>query len=115
MNTTNTDILKSFYAVTNRNILTEEIYQILLKRWNLDKVDLNEEMVKINARQSSLSKSRRDAVPEFIKLRTMLDQKKEAEESSISMNESNEDNELIVGNEEVITNQLQAESMAEIN
>lgn len=115
MNTTNVDILRSFYSVTNRNILTEEIYQILLKRWDLDKVDLNEEMVKINARQSSLSRSRREAIPEFIKLRTMLDQKKEAEESSISMNESNENDELIVGNEEVITNQLQAESMAEIN
>ena len=115
MNTTNVDILRSFYSVTNRNILTEEIYQILLKRWDLDKVDLNEEMVKINARQSSLTKSRRDAVPEFIKLRSILDQKKEAEEASISMNNDENDNELIIGNEEVITNQLQAESMAEIN
>ena len=109
MNTTNTDILRSFYSVTNRNQLTEEIYQILLKRWDLDKVDLNEEMIKINAKQSSLTKSKRNAVPEFIKLRMMLDQKKETEENSISMN----DNEY--ENDEIITNQLQAESIAEIN
>lgn len=115
MNTTNTDILKSFYSVTNRNNLTEEIYQILLKRWDLDKVNLNEEMIKINSKQSTLTRSRRAAIPEFIKLREMLDHKKEAEETSISMNETNEANELITGNEEVITNQLQAESMAEIN
>lgn len=108
MNTTNVDILKSFYSVTNRNKLTEEIYQILLKRWDLDKVDLNEEMIKINAHQSSLTKSRRIAVPEFIKLRSFLDQKKETEENSISMNDDNV-------NDDIITNQLQVESMAEIN
>ena len=115
MNKTNTDILKSFYSVTNRNNLTEDIYQLLLKRWDLDKINLNEEAVKINAKQSTLSKSRRDAIPEFIKLRALLDQKKEAEENSISMNDSTENNELIMGNEEVITNQAQAESIPEIN
>ena len=86
MKTTTTDLLKSFYSVTNRNQLTEEIYQRLLKRWDLDKVDLDEELIKINARQSDLSRSRRNAVPEFIKLREMLKQRKESENASINMN-----------------------------
>ena len=118
MKTTNTDILKSFYSVTNRNTLTEDVYQILLKRWDLDKVDLNEEMIKINAKQSSLTKSRRDAIPEFIKLREMLNQKKETENNSILMNgseETNENNDIFINNDNLVTNQLQVESMAEIN
>ena len=115
MKTTNTDILKSFYSVTNRNTLTEDIYKILLKRWDLDKIDLNEEVIKINTKQSLLSKSKREAVLEFIKLRTMLDQKKEEESNSISMNDNSEDNEILVGNNEIITNQIQAEEMAKIN
>lgn len=109
MNTTNVDILKSFYSVTNRNQLTEEIYKILLKRWELDNIDLNEEMIKINAKQSELSKSKRTAIPEFLKLRSMLDKKKEVEENSISMNDNKDQN------DEIITNQIQVEEMAKIN
>ena len=113
MKTTNVDILRSFYSVTNRNELTEEIYQILLKQWDLENVDLNEEMIKINAKHSSLSKSRRNAIPEFIRLREMLDKKKENENNSINMNDSNEDG-ILIGND-LITNQFQVESNAEIN
>ena len=116
MNTTNINVLKSFYSVTNRNILTEEVYNILLKRWDLDKVDLNNEIIKINAHQSSLSKSRRAAIPEFIKLREMLNKKKETEDNSISMNSSEENNdEVVIGNDDLITNQFQVDSMSEIS
>lgn len=113
MNTTNTDILKSFYSVTNRNQLTEEIYQILLKRWELDNFDLSEEMIKINAKQSTLTKSRREAVPEFIKLRSILDQKREAEENAISMNASDDTIDVDAKPEEIIVNQSELQAMPE--
>lgn len=113
MNTTNTDILKSFYSVTNRNQLTEEIYQVLLKRWELDNLNLNEEMIKINAKQSTLTKSRREAVPEFIKLRSILDQKKEAEENAISMNASDDIIDVDAKSEEIIVNQSELQAMPE--
>ena len=86
MKTTDTTILKQFQSVLNRKILTEKIYNDLLKIWYLDKVDLDEEMQKINEKHSGLSRSRREAIPEFIKLREILNEMKKEEENSISFN-----------------------------
>lgn len=116
MNTTNTDILKQFSTVVNRNRLTEELYNDLLKRWDLDKIDLDEEYIKIQTRKSGLTRSRREAVPEFIRLRNLLKEKAEQENSSIVM-ENDTENSMITGgdfSEEIITNQNQVELNAEI-
>lgn len=86
MKTTDTEILKQFQTVLNRKHLNEDVYNKLLQMWNLDKVDLDVEMQKINERHSSLSASRRKAVPEFIKLRELLKEMKEAESNAISFN-----------------------------
>jgi hypothetical protein len=116
MNTTNTDVLKQFSTVVNRNRLTEELYNDLLKCWDLDKVDLDEEYIKIQTKKSSLTRSRREAVPEFIRLRNLLKEKAEQENSSIVM-ENDTENSMITGgdfSEEIITNQNQVELNAEI-
>lgn len=84
MKTTDTFILKAFQTVLNRKHLTEEAYNELLKKWDLVGIDLDAEMQKINEKKSNLTKSRRDAVPEFIKLREILDKQKEDEASAIS-------------------------------
>lgn len=116
MNTTNTDVLKQFSAVVNRNRLTEELYDALLKRWDLDKVDLDEEYIKIKTRKSSLSRSRRDAVPEFIRLRDLLKDIKDKENSTIVMENESSDSGILMGGDfgEEITNQHDVESNAEI-
>ena len=102
MNTCNIDILKSISAVVNREHLTQEVYDILLKRWDLDKVDLDAEYIKIQTKQSNLTKSRREAVPEFIRIRDLLSEIKQKENNAIVMenniNESNNDQILIGGN-----------------
>lgn len=90
MKTTDPNILKQFITVFNRQPLTEEIYNALLKRWNLDKVDLDHEMERINKKDSPLSRSRREAVPEFIKLREMLKNQKLKEQAAVSLNQTNE-------------------------
>jgi len=84
MKTTDVTILKQFQSVLNRKYLNEKVFNDLLKRWDLDKVDLDEEMRKIDIKHSSLSRSRRAAVPEFIKLRELLKEEKEVEASEIS-------------------------------
>lgn len=86
MKTTDTEILKQFQTVLNRKHLNEAVYNKLLQMWNLDKVDLDVEMQKINEKHSGLSASRRKAVPEFIKLRELLKEMKEAESNAISFN-----------------------------
>ena len=116
MNTTNTDVLKSITAVVNRQYLTEDVLNDLLKRWDLDKVDLDEEYIKIQTKKSSLTRSRREAVPEFIRLRNLLKEKEEQENSSIVM-ENDTENSMITGgdfSEEIITNQNQVELNSEI-
>jgi hypothetical protein len=89
MNTCDTDILKQFQTVLNRKHLNESVYEALLRRWGLDKVDLDEEVQKINLKKSSLSSSKRKAVFEFVKLRELLNEKKAEEQEKISM--KNED------------------------
>lgn len=86
MKTTDTKLLKEFQTVLNRKYLTEDMYEKLLARWDLAGLDLDAELVKINEHKSSLSRSRREAVPEFLKLRKLLDEAKAAAESSISFN-----------------------------
>lgn len=80
MKTDTPDIIKQFYSVINRKYLTEEIYNALLKRFDLDGVDLDEMQRLIEIKKSPLTKSRRLAVPEFIILRQMLREKKAEEE-----------------------------------
>lgn len=80
MKTDTPDIIKQFYSVINRKYLTEEIYNALLKRFDLDGVDLDEMQRLIDIKKSPLTKSRRLAVPEFIILRQMLREKKAEEE-----------------------------------
>lgn len=116
MNTSNTDVLKQFSAVVNRNRLTEELYDALLKRWDLDKIDLDEEYIKIKTRKSSLSKSRREAVPEFIRLRDLLKDIKDKENSTIIMENELSNNEILMGGDfgEEVTNQHDTKFNAEI-
>ena len=84
MKTTDTTILKQFQTVLNRKLLTEKVYKDLLAKWDLDKIDLDAEMQKINEKKSGLTKSRRDAVPEFLKLRKLLEEKKAEEMNAMS-------------------------------
>ena len=92
MKTTDLSILKQFYTVLNRNILTQEIYDKLIKEWGFEGLDLEAEQIKINQKRSNLSKSKRDAVPEFLILKRILDDRKNIESQSISMaNEINQD------------------------
>ena len=85
MKTTDPRILNEFTSVLNRKHLTEEVFQKLLYLWSLDKVDLDAEMDKINKKCSNLSKSRREALPYFLKLRTILEEKKKAENASMNL------------------------------
>ena len=92
MKTTDLSILKQFYTVLNRNVLTQEIYDKLIKEWGFEGLDLEAEQIKINQKCSNLSKSKRDAVPEFLILKRILNDRKNIESQSISMaNEINQD------------------------
>ena len=82
MNTSNVDILKGFLSVLNRKEINDDILSALLKRWNLEKVDLDEEMLKINAKTSRLSRSRRDAVPLFIQMKKIVAENEAAQTKS---------------------------------
>lgn len=84
MKTTDTEILRQFQTVLNRRRLSAEVYASLLKAWGLEGVDLDAEQQRINEKRSSLSVSRRKAVPEFIRLRALLDEMREDEVSAIS-------------------------------
>jgi hypothetical protein len=88
MNTTDMRNLQQFYSVVNRKNLTYEIFNLLLKRWDLDKVDLDEEARKIEEKRSTLTKSRRDAIKEFLILRNILEIKEKEEEQQINFNEN---------------------------
>lgn len=85
---TDVNILKQFQTVLNRKVLSEEAVNRLLEIWDLADVDLEAEAQKINEKKSNLSKSRRDAVLEFIKLKELLKEKKEAEAKAMSFNEN---------------------------
>lgn len=74
MNTTNIGTLRAFYSVVNRKYLNREVYNYLLKRWDLDKVDLDLENEKIKNKLSTLPKSRREAIPEFLIIRSILNE-----------------------------------------
>ena len=121
MKTDTPEIIKQFYSVINRKYLTEEIYNALLKRFDLDKVDLDEQQHLIDIKQSPLTYSRRLAVPEFIILRQMLREKKaeeelakqklEAEASSFAETTSNDNISAIEGVE--VISQAEAISVAE--
>ena len=87
MNTTDMRNLKQFYSVVNRKELTPEIYEFLLKEWGLDGLDLEEEAKKIDLKESSLTKSRRLAVNEFLILKNLLASKEMQEEQEINFNE----------------------------
>lgn len=91
MKTTNIENLRAFYSVVNRKHLNREVYNYLLKRWDLDKVDLDLENEKIKNRLSTLSRSRREAVPEFLIIRSILNEMEKAKndkkiEEEISFN-----------------------------
>ncbi len=88
MKTTNVSILRQFQTVLNRKHLTEEILSTLLKRWDLYDVDLDQAMIDINLKKSKLSKSRREAVPEFLKLRELLKEAKNNEINDVSFEQS---------------------------
>lgn len=85
MKTTDPNVLKQFVTVLNRQQLTEEIYYALLIRWDLDQIDLDKELDNINQKRSTLSKSRREALPYFIKMRQMLEDKKKEEQKSMNL------------------------------
>ena len=82
--------LRQFYSVVNRKYLNRDVYEALLKRWDLDNVDLDVEAEKIKNRLSTLTRSRRDAVREFLILRSVLNEIEKANET-----ENNESNEKI--------------------
>ena len=90
MNTTDMNNLRQFYSVVNRKYLNRDVYEALLKRWDLDNVDLDIEAEKIKNRLSTLTRSRRDAVREFLILRSVLNEIEKANEA-----ENNESNEKI--------------------
>lgn len=72
MKTTDMNNLRQFYSVVNRKNLNREVYEALLKYWDLDKVDLDIENERIKNKMSKLTKSRREAVREFLILRSVL-------------------------------------------
>lgn len=82
--------LRQFYSVVNRKYLNRDVYEALLKRWDLDNVDLDIEAEKIKNRLSTLTRSRREAVREFLILRSVLNEIEKASET-----ENNESNEKI--------------------
>lgn len=90
MNTTDMNNLRQFYSVVNRKYLNRDVYEALLKRWDLDNVDLDIEAEKIKNRLSTLTRSRREAVREFLILRSVLNEIEKANEA-----ENNESNEKI--------------------
>ena len=49
--------LRQFYSVVNRKYLNRDVYEALLKRWDLDNVDLDIEAEKIKNRLSTLTRS----------------------------------------------------------
>ena len=82
--------LRQFYSVVNRKYLNRDVYEALLKRWDLENVDLDIEAEKIKNRLSTLTRSRREAVREFLILRSVLNEIEKANET-----ENNESNEKI--------------------
>jgi hypothetical protein len=90
MNTTDMNNLRQFYSVVNRKYLNRDVYEALLKRWDLDNVDLEIEAEKIKNRLSTLTRSRREAVREFLILRSVLNEIEKANET-----ENNESTEKI--------------------
>lgn len=91
------DLVKQFYSVVNRKYLSDEIFNALVHRFDLDKVDLEEEQQKINQHKSFLTASRRKAVGELLILKKMLEEKKAeiANSQNMNMNESNISNDQI--------------------
>lgn len=89
MNTSDVSILKQFRTVLNRKKLSQEVFDHLLKMWDLDGIDLEAEQLKIVQKKSNLSRSRRDAVVEFLKLKEMLKQDEVAVQS-LSMSNSDD-------------------------
>ena len=87
--------LKSFRSVVNGNKLTEEWYNMLLKEWGFENLDLNEELQKINLKTSYLSRAERDAVNEFIILKNILEKRKQQEEQ-VSFTDTNTQNNQII-------------------
>jgi hypothetical protein len=94
LKTTDTKLLEAFLSVLNRKIISRELYNNLLKAWDLSKVDLDEELVKINSKKSNLSKSRRDAVPVFIKLRDALTAKENEAKNALDAKAESEEKTL---------------------
>jgi hypothetical protein len=90
MNTTDMNNLRQFYSVVNRKYLNRDVYEALLKRWDLDNVDLEIEAEKIKNRLSTLTRSRREAIREFLILRSVLNEIEKANET-----ENNESTEKI--------------------
>lgn len=90
MNTTDMNNLRQFYSVVNRKYLNRDVYEALLKRWDLDNVDLDIEAEKIKNRLSTLTRSRREAIREFLILRSVLNEIEKANET-----ENNESTEKI--------------------
>ena len=86
-------ILRSFRSVNNGGKLTENIFNLLLKDWGFENLNLDEELQKINQKKSFLSKAERDAITEFIILRNILNGKKKQEEEMISFNNTNSNQE----------------------
>lgn len=82
--------LRQFYSVVNRKYLNRDVYEALLKRWDLDNVDLDIEAEKIKNRLSTLTRSRREAIREFLILRSVLNEIEKANET-----ENNESTEKI--------------------
>ena len=65
-------ILRSFRSVNNGGKLTENIFNLLLKDWGFENLNLDEELQKINQKKSFLSKAERDAITEFIIFTSLL-------------------------------------------
>lgn len=74
MKTTDMNNLRQFYSVVNRKHLNRDVYEALLKYWDLDKVDLDIEAERIKNKMSNLTRSRREAVREFLIIRSVLNE-----------------------------------------
>lgn len=96
------NILKQFYTVLNREALTREIYDKLVDRWGFSGMDLEEEQRKINQKKSTLSKSQRDSVKEFLLLKKMLESQEAQKTSEISF--GNDDMEQPISNDQISFN-----------
>ena len=78
----NAETLREFRSVLNRQKIDEDGLYRLISFWGLGDIDLDKEKELIEQKKSFLSKSQRESVLEFIKLREFIKEREKAEEEA---------------------------------